>query len=356
MSDQPVDRGLTYRWLCRCLSPVSDRSVLLQGLPQTEAECEAVTLLAARHGVLASLYARLRSLDLLNHVPADWVVALEGLGELHDLQADQLRDQMRVTTRLLNDVGVVPVWLKGATRLLEPDDRPRMMLDLDLWIPEPGDQQRALAALRGAGFAPRHEPGEPEHRSPQHFEPLFRDGEPARLEVHHRVVSPVADDLMPGRELLAMTEWRSWGGLRIGVLCARHRLLHSLVQCTVMNPAPRKVGYLPLMKALDFVERYAALTTAEQTACLHACECIAWAAQARRFFSYVQNYFGLSLDIEPDRLFLRRLSLEIDYPRLMYAWFIIEHAAEVLGSGHPGPWRHWAPKLIRHLQTLRQQR
>ena len=354
MPASTAHRGLTHRWLCRALSPLADRALLRVDVPAGEHDCERLFSLGGANLVLPRLYQVLRESGLLARFPDDFSQALEGFDALHGWRVEQLQRQKREVTALLNRHGVVPVWLKGATGLLEASGPPssRMMLDLDFWIPDPAQHQTVLEALTQAGYRMPEGSVEYELGSSHHFVPRFRDGEAARLEIHHHLVALPARPLLDDESAWPAVEWLDWEGLKIGRLCALDRLRHSYIQCTEMNSQSLERGKISLMKALDFLERYLAASHEDRASFLKALEGERWRSAARRFFSFLDGYFGLASPVGVDRGYLRRVAFEVNHPQAAYLGFLVVHAGRVLRSGRAGHWSTWWPKLAQHLKLM----
>lgn len=356
MSAQPDDPVATFRWLCQALSPLVGEDSLRAALPRSDADWNYVVHVASSQLVLPSLYRALRDKKLLAAIPPALAEALEGFHTINALHNARLRQQMLDVTKLLNGIGVAPVWLKGATHLLVPDWRnaTRMMLDLDFWVPDAVRHPAVLACLEQAGYLVPDEYTEKDYDASHHFAPRMREGEPARIEIHRHLVSSETGALLDDREALPGVEWFEWEGRQIGRLAAQDRLMHSYIQCTEMSFETMEQGRIPLMKSLDFVERVVALGGAVPADRVALLDRLPWRANARRFFSFLEREFGLPSPLQPDDRYLRRMKWAIAYPRATYGLYILEHAFNVIRSGRAGSPRDWWPKLSRHLEQLRQ--
>lgn len=356
MSAQPDNPIATYRWVCQAISPLVGEEPMRASLPRTEAEWNFVVRVASDHLVLPSLYAALRDKGLLADTPMEFAEALEGFHTLNALHNARLRQQILDVSSLLNDIGVSPVWLKGASNLLVPDWKSvsRMMLDLDFWLPDAQCHSAVLACLERAGYVIPDDYLGMNFETSQHFAPRVREGEPARIEIHHKLVSSRVSDLLDDHEALPGVEWFAWEGRQIGRLSVPDRLRHSYIQCTEMNGESMAQGRIPLMKALDFVERVVASGGTLSPELLAQLDSQPWRTKARRFFAFLEHYFDLPSPLKHDRNFLRRMEWSIAYPRSMYGLYILEHAYDVVSSGRAGSPRDWWPKLSRHLERLRQ--
>ena len=136
--------------LAQLLSRSIDATRSKAALPAHPGAWEVLIKVAGRNLVLPNLYPVLKAKGLLGTIDPEIVEALEGFYELNALRNETLRKQLIEVTELLNAVRITPVWLKGATYLIDPEWKSsgRMMLDLDFWIPDPQDQQTALLELK----------------------------------------------------------------------------------------------------------------------------------------------------------------------------------------------------------------
>lgn len=355
MSAQPRRPIATFRWVCQAISPLVGEERLRATLPSSVADWDFVVRVASSHLVLPSLYVALRDKGLLAATPRAFAEALEGFHTLNALHNARLRKQMLDVSSLLNDIGVSPVWLKGATNLLGDDwqNVSRMMLDLDFWVPDSQCHSLLLARLEQAGYVIPDDYRGLDFGASHHFAPRVREGEPARIEIHHKLVSTRVCELLDDQEVLPFVEWFTWEGKQVGCLSMLDRLRHSYIQCTEMNGGMAQ-GRISLLKALDFVERLEASGGPFSPIFLAQLDSPPWRTHARHFFSFLEDYFGLPSALAYDRSLLRRMEWSIAYPRSMYGLHMLEHAWNVVISGRAGHPRTWLQKLSRHLEILRQ--
>lgn len=193
-------------------------------------------------------------------IPAEVEAFLAAVHGMHRTRTERIREQMKQLTEALNGEGVTPLWLKGAVELLAPDGRAsdRMMHDLDLWLPAPMDLTVALAVLDRLGYRVMHGAKDADWTDSHHYAGRANDDWPVRVEVHRHVIARDLASLLPDRDARDGALWWDWDGLEVGCLGPRHRLLHALVQCTVMAVPRVPMAGAPLMKSLDVVKRVAA--------------------------------------------------------------------------------------------------
>src|SRR5512133_3331157 len=199
--NNPELRTDPFEFLCAILSPFTPDVEIreLQRIAATgEVDWPAVAERANRADLAPALCVALEAKGLMSVAPE---LFQEYLRELHRFNLDRnqaLLQQLRVVVRLLNDIGVTPLLLKGAAALatdLYPDPGMRFMADLDLLVPEEL-LGRSVAAVRRSGYeVPESYPGLVDSKGSKHYAPLARSGAAATIELHRRL-------LTKGRELL----------------------------------------------------------------------------------------------------------------------------------------------------------
>ena len=98
---------------------------------------------------------RRRDLGLSGSLDRELGAFLNAVHVANTERNNELRDELSVVVHALNRVGIEPVLLKGAIRLLDglyPDDGWRMLRDLDLLVPR-ASLTAAIQALASVGYA-----------------------------------------------------------------------------------------------------------------------------------------------------------------------------------------------------------
>jgi Uncharacterised nucleotidyltransferase len=196
---------------------------------------EEIAAFAVSTQGLSALTSRCRDVRTLPAAVSDFLFA-ENL--YSEARARRLLETLSGTVRALRAADVEVVALKGAALAFfhyeEPSLRP--MGDLDLLLREPGDLERATAALACAGWialfdTPRHRVfARPDERVAR---PAAEDPDnPIRVEIHTTFRLPVLGrvyDASP--ELRAQAETRDLGGVRVAIAAGpaflRHLLFHA---------------------------------------------------------------------------------------------------------------------------------
>ncbi len=345
-----------FEWLSKAISPVPD--IVPEGFfPETEADWQAVITLGSAHLVLPTLYTSLRAKNLWAKVPEEVATALEGFFELNQLHNARLRHQIMDVARTLNAQGINPVWLKGATQLLAADwqQSPRMMLDLDFWLPDQTMYAPALETLGADGYTIPEEYEGLSDTKHHHFLRRMKVGAPAGIEIHRDLVELRAHWLLENKPALQEVKWLNWEGHEIGVLSALDRCIHSYIQCTEMNNNGLILGQVSLMKAHDFVLRYQSLNGGEKESFLARIRNASGIKAAKRFITYLSEFLGMPNPLPANRDLVKRVKANYEpslwlNPRRMVIEYNASLFYEILRTTGLGPPSSWINKALRRVQ------
>jgi hypothetical protein len=190
-----------------------------------EAAWREAVRLAADHLVAPALGAAVA--DLAVPVPGDAGPFLALLARRNRERNAALREALLGTAAELNRLGIEPVLLKGALRLVDdlyPDPGWRFLSDLDLLVPAERAGE-AWAHLRGRGFAPTplEEPWAPVL---PHLAPLVHPRARVRVEVHRATLMAPFDAVLPAAEVVGGAAEIRVEGVRMRRPRADHQLVH----------------------------------------------------------------------------------------------------------------------------------
>lgn len=233
-------------WLWRFCSPFAETPAL----PAPDAWAD-IFKVADRHLVLPRLaLGLLPRRDETGDAVADF---LEAALELCRYRNDRLRRQLLTFCRAFNAVGIEPILLKGAPFLLAHDASRyrRMMLDIDIWVPDPAQQEQAIRCLHDLGYAMREDPATSTHS--QHYPPFFHDGEIARVELHRDMVHSDFAGLLDQPAIAAAACPQHRDGIGYRLPDDRSALALSYLQCR--RDVGTDKGYVTMMKWLDCLDR-----------------------------------------------------------------------------------------------------
>lgn len=207
--------------LCACVSAAQDGRRLdaaaAKALSHRSADLLGLARLAGRHRVTPMLAACVADPELRQRLPADFVLYLEFVHTENRRRNAALRLQVRDIATCLNRIGIEPVLLKGAVRLVDGlyrDPGWRFMRDLDLLVAR-ARLPDAIAQLAAAGYRPTpRAAGWPAHH--KHLPPLHRHGDAAVVEIHCELL-PEHQELCPARGVFARSRLLELEGARVRI-------------------------------------------------------------------------------------------------------------------------------------------
>ena len=213
---------------------------LRAALARPTAAWELLVAVGSAHHVLAAFAAAIADLQLAPRLEQELRDFLATLLHWNGVRNQAMRQQLGEVVTSLNGIGVEPVLLKGAIRLVDglyPDPGWRMMGDLDLLVPR-ARRVEALAALQQAGYATaaayRHI--EPTYECHHHCPPMVRPDRPAPVELHDELfVTRRQRRLLPGATMLAAATPMPVDGGRARLPTAEHQLVHLIGHCQIAD-------------------------------------------------------------------------------------------------------------------------
>jgi len=181
---------------------------------------ERVVGLASDQLVLPALGAALRDLELIGWLDQELGGFLVAVHAANRERNRELRDELAAAVGVLNRVGIEPVLLKGALRLLDglyPDDGWRMLRDLDLLLPEEA-MARARQALEEAGYEACGTRGEMRRREGA-----------CQIDLHTELFTVARDvRLLPAAGVLDAARRGTLGHVRVKSPSIEHQLVHLI--------------------------------------------------------------------------------------------------------------------------------
>lgn len=177
----------TLLFITSVISPWTEKKDIKNFIPNNEEQWDHIFYYADRWLVAPLLYNRLEQKDLHTVCPKDFLQALNAYYLANIKRNDNHRRVLLETVKILNDVGIKPILLKGAHALVEllPDHRTRIISDIDLLILD-GKELVALDALKKQGYIQEHKGSIKNNPQSHHLDPLFHPSSAAYLELHRR--------------------------------------------------------------------------------------------------------------------------------------------------------------------------
>jgi len=255
-----MSRAAAFQFLCGCLSQNSGAldEPLLHSAKNPSFAWQTLIQLAGETQVAPAVLDALRAKNLVEALPPDVVDFFDGIAVLNRQRNERLVGEAVELATILNDIDVVPVFLKGAAHLLSglyPDLAHRLTLDLDVLVPVDRlsdcvnrvsvDGYKEL--LSNWDFSGHH-----------HHPPLGRQGGITAVELHSEPLDIPYRRLLPAEEVLREAVIFERGAVKLAVPSGRCRIVQAVAHPELADQA-YLYGQLPLRELVDFMWLHQAL-------------------------------------------------------------------------------------------------
>jgi Uncharacterised nucleotidyltransferase len=220
-----------FSFLCACLR--GDRETVREFISKDQWNWESMLGQARDEFVLPAIAESLRELDLTHLVPAEVTELLAAVEILNTERNQVIANELKSVAKLLNEVRIEPVLLKGVAYLgtqVYPKPGTRYLGDIDLLIPK-GQMQSAVDTLRRNGY---HEDDSDKFSHFRHHHPPLRKPASVFIELHYRLGLGPCSKLLPAEEVLSQSDAHDLGGVQVRVprpnQLAMHLIVHSQIQ------------------------------------------------------------------------------------------------------------------------------
>jgi hypothetical protein len=225
-----------------------------QMIQQESINWEQIVWMTSSHLVLPAFFLNLKRASLLGILPNDLVEYMEYLTRMNRKRNEQILNQMKNISALLNKHSIAPVFLKGAAHLaisLYEDVGERMMGDIDFLVEE-NELLIAAEILRNEGYVPLVEYFPPEHKKAKHYPRMTHPGLPASVEIHRRLINPWHDSKFSASEVMKHKqklpgEWNAF------VPCNRDLIIHNALNAQI-NDKAYAYGLVLLRQMYDLLQ------------------------------------------------------------------------------------------------------
>lgn len=256
-----MSRAAAFHFLCGCLSRnlAGSQDELLHAARNPAFTWETFVQVAGEMLVAPALLEALRSKHLIEALPRDVIDFFDGVAILNRQRNERLVGEAIALAAILNEIGVVPVFLKGAGYLLSglyPDIALRFMLDLDVLVPA-GRLSDCVSRLIADGFE-EFLPGW-DLSGHHHYPPLARQGSPVSVEIHSEPLYLPYRRLLPAAEVLREAVVVKRGAAKLGVPSGRCRMVQAVAHAELADQA-YFYGSLPLRELVDFGQLHKAFS------------------------------------------------------------------------------------------------
>lgn len=236
------------QYLCACLRANADSA---QVLTQTLGwEWERLLQKATEEVILPSLADIVRNgFDI--GAPAEITDFLDEVLTLNRERNAHIWNELKAAVRLLNEIGIEPVLLKGAAYLASGtygDAATRYLLDLDVLLPQT-QLQKAVDRLVANGYSVDATDAFGKYR---HHHPQVSRGSVA-IELHHKLGFGSCERVLPAQEVIDSAAPLDLEGVRVRVPSPTHLAMHLVLHSQVQHPYNERI-WPPLRAMYDLVQ------------------------------------------------------------------------------------------------------
>jgi hypothetical protein len=242
-----MSRALAFNTL---LEYLSDLVGGCQGGQRGEHLCwREVIVLAHEYRVSSALACALKRASFADRVPPEVTNFLNILSAHQRFRNERAREAAIEIGKILNDIGVIPVVLKGGAHILTNlyrDSSARQISDLDLLVPASRFEE-CREVLGTHKFEPLSDYS---HPRAHHYPPLGREGLPVPIELHHQVLSFPYGNFLPSDEMHRSAARMEISGAIISVPSPMTAVIHNIAHAQ-MSDHDYLYGRLDLRSLLD---------------------------------------------------------------------------------------------------------
>ncbi len=179
--------------------------------------------------VSPGLYSGLQAKGLFNLIDNEPQTYLKDLFDLNQNRNEHLAVELKEAVRVLNDVGITPLLIKGAAHLMHSIHDAvgsRLLSDLDILIP-PEKLPRALDAFIAYGYEAMDVTYDVEKL--HHYAPLFKPGHFGIIELHKRPFNKNVNHVLPTQAIVKAANDLTVNGCRFLLPDPTHAILICLL-------------------------------------------------------------------------------------------------------------------------------
>jgi hypothetical protein len=240
---------LSHRVLCSWFS--SDSGEARAQIDNADWDWEQLFAEASEEAVLPALHSRARELNLHESLPQPVMEFLSSVESLNAERNEAILGELKIAVRLLNEVDIQPVLLKGLAYIVTgvfDTSAARYLADVDLLLPE-GRVDEAAQVLMQNGF-------EVEERDPfahfrHHHPPLMRPGA-VHFEIHYALTMSNTGVLLSAGEVIESSRSVELDGFQVRVPCPEHMMTHLIMHSQLQHPYNERI-WPPVRAMYDLV-------------------------------------------------------------------------------------------------------
>jgi Uncharacterised nucleotidyltransferase len=254
-----MSRVAAFHFLCGCLSRnlVGSQEALLHSAQNPAFAWETFVQVAGEALVAPAVLDALRSKNLVKAFPSDVIDFFDGVATLNRQRNERLVSEAIALAAILNEIEVLPVFLKGGAHLLSglyPDLALRLALDLDVLVPA---DRLSNCVSRLSAYGYKELLTNWDFSGHHHCPPLGRQGSIAAVELHSEPLDPPHRQLLPAGDVLRDVVVLQRGTVKLSVPSARCRMVQAVAHAQLADQA-YIFGQLPVREFIDYARLHEA--------------------------------------------------------------------------------------------------
>jgi hypothetical protein len=243
-----MSRLSEFRVLCDCLSKIATGQEWHEAcLENLDFSWATFIGLAHEYRVSSTIACAVRHAHA--SIPTAATAYLNGLTSHFRRRNEEIRNEAIKVATILNDIDVIPIFLKGGAHLLAglyPDVAMRHMVDLDILVPAMRIED-CVAKLADHGITSTESYIHPRSH---HCRPLSSNSLPVSIELHHSVLAYPNGDFLSSEELIASAIELDNYGVRIAVPSPACAVIHNIAHAQ-LNDHDYVYGRIDLRSLVD---------------------------------------------------------------------------------------------------------
>ena len=212
---------------------------------------ERFAWISSNYFVIPALYVQLKTFDLLKELPLELSEHFEYIYTLNYERNVDIKYQVLVVVKVLNNIGISPIFLKGTAHLFDNlyvDIAERMVGDIDFLVAEK-DILPAAEALLNIGYYQKLPYLSEVLKKSKHYPRLLNDNVLAALEIHRQPVTSQNEahfnyDIIFKEKKQLKIDGEAY------VLSDHHQIIHNMMN-TQLNDAALRTKDIFLRNSYD---------------------------------------------------------------------------------------------------------
>ena len=220
---------------CLSLRSVPDNTdEVRQTIRSGAVDWEQIVWVSTGQFVFSALYLQLKRSGLLSELPPDFVEYMKEFADLNRERNHRIIDQAIEISKLLNEYGITPVFLKGTAHLLDglyEDIAERQIGDIDLMVDE-SEMVRAAEILIASGYTPLGEYNPQDFKITKHYPRLQNYNQIAAVEIHRQILGYPSYKSIDSKTLIKNSKNLDLPVMAC-VMCDQHQIIHNILHCYI---------------------------------------------------------------------------------------------------------------------------